>query len=315
MTDYLECYNFFKECRAFALKHERFMTACKRIREQNEKVDPKLLYALAELFVDIKREMESTCIEHKCIVNLYDTDEDMQSDISSIPESENDDMEEGSSTDESDNEEDENETDESNNEEDENETDGSEIEVEKADDKDADVDNEDYDDDLADFFQTTNCCIHELIDPFFQAMIETKQTDVIREIQKLNDQYEQSCLRFNDWFSPHEMDECALMMKEIISNYEKEGTAYFKLCESKFIKLLVTCCRETINDKEGKNIFGENYGKIIDSEYPLNKMRKMFTKEDYMVKILDHICYNIMPDVCDYLEERQSNILQKMKCT
>ena len=104
MTDYLECYNFFKECRAFALKHERFMTACKRIREQNEKVDPKLLYALAELFVDIKREMESTCIEHKCIVNLYDTDEDMQSDISSIPESENDDMEEGSSTDESDNE-------------------------------------------------------------------------------------------------------------------------------------------------------------------------------------------------------------------
>ena len=315
MTDYLECYNFFKECRAFALKHERFMTACKRIREQNEKVDPKLLYALAELFVDIKREMESTCIEHKCIVNLYDTDEDMQSDISSIPESENDDMEEGSSTDESDNEEDENETDESNNEEDENETDGSEIEVEKADDKDADVDNEDYDDDLADFFQTTNCCIHELIDPFFQAMIETKQTDVIREIQKLNDQYEQSCLRFNGWFSPHEMDECALMMKEIISHYEKEGTAYFKLCESKFIKLLVTCCRETINDKEGKNIFGENYEKIIDSEYPLNKMRKMFTKEDYMVKILDHICYNTMPDVYDYLEERQSNILQKMKCT
>ena len=315
MTDYLECYNFFKECRAFALKHERFMTACKRIREQNEKVDPKLLYIIAELFVDIKREMESTCIEHKCIVNLYDTDEDMQSDISSIPESENDDMEEGSSTDESDNEEDENETDESNNEEDENETDGSEIEVEKADDKDADVDNEDYDDDLADFFQTTNCCIHELIDPFFQAMIETKQTDVIREIQKLNDQYEQGCLRFNGWFGPHERDESALMMQEIFLNYEKEGAAYFKLCESKYIKLLVTCCRETINDKEGKNIFGENYEKIIDSEYPLNKMRKMFTKEDYMVKILDHICYNTMPDVYDYLEERQSNILQKMKCT
>ena len=237
----------------------------------------------------------------------------MQSDISSIPESENDDMEEGSSTDESDNEEDENETDESNNEEDENETD--ESENEKADDKDADVDNEDYDDDLADFFQTTNCCIHELIDPFFQAMIETKQTDVIREIQKLNDQYEQSCLRFNGWFSPHEMDECALMMKEIISNYEKEGTAYFKLCESKFIKLLVTCCRETINDKEGNKIFGENYGKIIDTEYPLNKMRKMFTKEEYMGKFMNHIAYNTMPDVYDYLEERQSNILQKMKCT
>ena len=315
MTDYLECYNFFKECRAFALKHERFMTACKRIREQNEKVDPKLLYALAELFVDIKREMESTCIEHKCIVNLYDTDEDMQSDISSLPESENDETEEGSSNDESDNE---NDTDES-----ENETEESEIDDDndmcddEAAESDDEVDNDEdnYDDEMADLFQTTNCCIHELIDPFFQAMIETKQTDVIREIQKLNDQYEQSCLRFNRWFSPHEMDECALMMKEIISNYEKEGTAYFKLCESKFIKLLVTCCRETINDKEGKNIFGKNYEKIIDTEYPLNKMRKMFTKEDNMVKILDHICYNTMPDVYDYLEERQSNILQKMKCT
>ena len=310
MTDYLECYNFFKECRAFALKHERFMTACKRIREQNEKVDPKLLYALAELFVDIKREMESTCIEHKCIVNLYDTDEDMQSDISSLPDSEaeNDEMDEGSSTDESDNE---NETDGSENEDD------NDMSDDEADVSDAEVDNDedDYDNDMADLFQTTSCCIHELIDPFFQAMIETKQTDVIREIQKLNDQYEQGCLRFNGWFGPHERDESALMMKEIFLNYDKEGAAYFKLCESKYIKLLVTCCRETINDKEGNKIFAENYEKIIDSEYPLNKMRKMFTKEDYMVKILDHICYNTMPDVYDYLEERQSNILQKIKCT
>ena len=314
MTDYLECYNFFKECRAFALKHERFMAACKRIREQNEKVDPKLLYAIVELFVDIKREMESTCMEHKCIVILYDTDVDMKSDISSIADSEAE-NDEGSSNDESDNE---NETDES-----ENETDRSEIEDDndmrddEADVSDAEVDNDedDYDDDMADLFQSTNCCIHELIDPFFQAMIETKQTDVIREIQKLNDQYEQGCLRFNGWFGPHERDESALMMQEIFLNYEKEGTAYFKLCESKYIKLLVTCCRETINDKEGNKIFGENYGKIIDTEYPLNKMRKMFTKEEYMGKFMNHIAYNTMPDVYDYLEERQSNILQKMKCT
>merc|ERR1712235_180459 len=100
-------------------------------------------------------------MEHKCIVNLYDTDVDMESDISSLQDSEAE-NEEGSSNDESDNE---NETDES-----ENETDRSEIE-----------DDNDMSDDEADVFQSTNCCIHELIDPFFQAMIETKQTDVIRE--------------------------------------------------------------------------------------------------------------------------------------
>ena len=305
MDDYFESYNFFKECTAFANMHQRFLSACQRIKDHKEKVDPKMLDTIAELFVGAKREMESTCIEHKSIINLYDSD--MESDISSIPESTNSETENDieKETDES-----EKETDVSENEDD------SDMSDEEAEDRDADVDEDDYyDEDMADLFHTNNCCIHELIDPFFQAMIETKQTEVIREIQKLNDQYEQSCLRFNGWFSPHEMDECALMMKEIISNYEKEGTAYFKLCESKFIKLLVTCCRETINDKEGKNIFGENYEKIIDSEYPLNKMRKMFTKEDYMVKILDHICYNTMPDVYDYLEERQSNILQKMKCT
>ena len=235
MTDYLECYNFFKECRAFALKHERFMTACKRIREQNEKVDPKLLYAIVELFVDIKREMESTCMEHKCIVNLYDTDVDMESDISSLQDSEAE-NDEGSSNDESDNE---NDTDESENETEESEIDDdndmSDDEAAESDDE-VDNDEDDYDDEMADLFQTTNCCIHELIDPFFQAMIKTKQTDVIREIQKLNDQYEQGCLRFNGWFNPHERDECALMMMII----EKLALLSTKLLDVKRIK---ECCR------------------------------------------------------------------------
>ena len=311
MTDYLECYNFFKDCRAFALKHERFITACKRIREQNEKVDPKLLYPIAELFVDIKREMESTCIEHKCIVNAYDSDVDMESDISSIPESVDSEteIEEKKETDES-----ENETDESDN-----DTNGSEIDDDMSDDEadDSEVKNEEeyYDDDMADLFNTVNCCIHELIDPFFQAMVETKQTDVIREIQKLNDQYEQGCLRYNDWFSPHEKDECAQMMQEILSHFDGEGTNYFKICESKYIKLLVTYCRDKIDDKEGNKIFNENYEKIIDSEYPLNKKRKMFTKKEYMQEFMNHIAYNGMPEIYDYLEERVDNIVQKLKCT
>ena len=143
-------------------------------------------------------------------------------------------------------------------------------------------------------------------------MIETKQFDVIRKIQLWNDECEQKCLRFYKWFSPHEKDECALMMKEIISNFEKEGTNYFKLCESKYIKLLATYCKDVINEKTGKTMFDKNYEKIIDSEFPLNKKRKLFTNSDTINKILDHIRDETMPILKKYLEERQRNILIQM---
>ena len=199
MADYFECYNFFKECSAFATMQQRFLSACQRIKDHNEKVDPKMVDTIAELFVGAKREMESTCIEHKSIFDLYDSD--MESDISSIPESTNSETENDA----------EKETDESEKETDVSENEGdNDMSDEEAKDSDADVD-EHYDEDMADLFHTTNCCIHELIDPFFQAMIETKQFDVIRKIQLWNDECEQKCLRFYKWFSPHEKDEWAKM--------------------------------------------------------------------------------------------------------
>ena len=301
MDDYFETYNFFKECTAFANMHQRFLSACQRIKDHKEKVDPKMLDTIAELFVGAKREMESTCIEHKSIINLYDSD--MESDISSIPESTNSESENDveKETNES-----EKETDVSENEDD------SDMSDEEAEDRDADVDEDDYyDEDMADLFHTNNCCIHELIDPFFQAMIETKQFDVIRKIQLWNDEYEQKCLRFCKWFSPHEKDECALMMKEIIFNYEKEGSNYFKLCESKYIKLLATYCKDVIDEKKGTNMFDQNYAKIIDSEYPLNKKRKLFTKDYIIKKLMRQIGDEATPMLNEYFEERHNNILKK----
>ena len=301
MDDYFETYNFFKECTAFANMHQRFLSACQRIKDHKEKVDPKMLDTIAELFVGAKREMESTCIEHKSIINLYDSD--MESDISSIPESTNSETENDieKETDES-----EKETDVSENEDD------SDMSDEEAEDRDADVDEDDYyDEDMADLFHTNNCCIHELIDPFFQAMIETKQFDVIRKIQLWNDEYEQKCLRFCKWFSPHEKDECTLMMKEIIFNYEKEGSNYFKLCESKYIKLLATYCKDVIDEKKGTNMFDQNYAKIIASEFPLNKKRKLFTKDYIIKKLMRQIGDEATPMLNEYFEERHNNILKK----
>jgi len=62
------------------------------------------------------------------------------------------------------------------------------------------------------------------------------------------------------------MDECAIMMKEILSNYEKEGTDYLKLCESKYIKVLSTYCKDVIDEKTGKELFDQNYARLIDLE-------------------------------------------------
>ena len=77
MDDYYECYNFFQECRSFVIKHQNFLAACKRIREHNENLDPKMLNSFVDLFADVQEEMEATCKEHKCIIN-YQTDNESE---------------------------------------------------------------------------------------------------------------------------------------------------------------------------------------------------------------------------------------------
>ena len=94
-----------------------------------------------------------------------------------------------------------------------------------SDNEDNGVDEVDYN--MAEFFQNDNCCIHELLEPFLEALKQTNQYDVVQEIRKLDDENEQSCLRFDKWFSPHEKDECVMMMNEILFNFNSEGTKYF----------------------------------------------------------------------------------------
>ena len=300
MDDYYECYNFFQECRSFVIKHQNFLAACKRIREHNENLDPKLLNSFVDLFADVQEEMEATCKEHKCIIN-YHTDTESESDISDIIESEDSDENE-TDNDESD-ENESNTTNESDNEMDDNESD---------EDKNSEDDEMDYDDDMADFFETTNCCIIELLKPFYEAMIETKQFDVVKKIQIWNDEYEQKCLRFHNWFSPHEKDECSMMMKEILFNYDRDCTNYFKLCESKYIKLLATYCKDVIDEKTGNKMFAQNYAKLIDLEYPLNKKRKLFTRNEIIDKLLKHIRDEAIPILNEYMSERHNHILKKL---
>ena len=292
MDDYYQCYNFFQECRAFVIKQQNFLAACKRIREHNENLDPSMLNSFVDLFADVQEVMGATCKEHKCIIN-YHTDNESESDISDIIESEDsdeneteDDKSESNTTNESDNE-----SDEEDNSED---------------------DEMDYDDDMADFFETTTCCINELLKPFYEAMIETKQFDVIKKIQIRNDEYEQKCLRFHNWFSPHEKDECSMMMKEILFNYDRDCANYFKLCESKYIKLLATYCKDAIDEKTGNKLFAQNYAKLIDLEYPLNKKRKLFTRNEIINKLLKDIRDVAMPLLNEYLAERHNHILKKL---
>ena len=71
MSAYQECYNFFKDCKAFVILHQRFLTACKTIRDQNEKLDIQMLNLIVDLYADIRKEMNSTCQEHKCIINYH----------------------------------------------------------------------------------------------------------------------------------------------------------------------------------------------------------------------------------------------------
>ena len=299
MSPYQECYNFFKDCKAFVVLHQRFLIACKTIRDQNVKLDTQMLNLIVDLFADIRKEMNSTCQEHKCIINyhLY-SDDESESDISDIAESDNhesddEDMDDTDTPDESDDD------DESVNEDD-------------SDNEDIGVDEVDFDYNMADFFQNDNCCIHQLLEPFLEALKQTNQFDVVKKIRKLDDENEQSCLRFDKWFSPHEKDECALMMKEIISNFEKEGTNYFKLCESKYIKLLATYCKDVINEKTGKTMFDQNYVKIIDSEFPLNKKRKLFTKNTIIHELMSQIKNETVTMLNEYLVERHDNILMKI---
>ena len=292
MDDYYQCYNFFQECRAFVIKQQNFLAACKRIREHNENLDPSMLNSFVDLFADVQEVMGATCKEHKCIID-YHTYNESESDISDIIESEDsdeneteDDKSESNTTNESDNE-----SDEEDNSED---------------------DEMDYDDDMADFFETTTCCINELLKPFYEAMIETKQFDVIKKIQIRNDEYEQKCLRFHNWFSPHEKDECSMMMKEILFNYDRDCANYFKLCESKYIKLLATYCKDAIDEKTGNKLFAQNYAKLIDLEYPLNKKRKLFTRNEIINKLLKDIRDVAMPLLNEYLAERHNHILKKL---
>ena len=299
MSPYQECYNFFKDCKAFVVLHQRFLIACKTIRDQNVKLDTQMLNLIVDLFADIRKEMNSTCQEHKCIINyhLY-SDDEPESDISDIAESDNhesddEDMDDTDTPDESDDD------DESVNEDD-------------SDNEDIGVDEVDFDYNMADFFQNDNCCIHQLLEPFLEALKQTNQFDVVKKIRKLDDENEQSCLRFDKWFSPHEKDECVMMMKEILFNFYSEGTKYFKLCESKYIKLLATYCKDNISEKTGNEMLGKNYAKIVDVEFPLNKKRKLFTNRDIIEKLLDHIRDETMPTLKKYVEERQRNILKQM---
>ena len=302
MNDYYECYNFFKECSAFVIKHKNFITACKRIRENKEKLDPKVYDEFVESFAIAEKDMDSTCNEHRCIVDYFpNANDETESDISDIEESDD--------SDQSENEDDE--MDDS----DTNSSDESENEVDESESDEEDNNSEDemeYDDDMADLFETEQCCIHELLKPFYETMIETKQFDVVRKIQIWNDEYEEKCLRFNQWFSPHEMDECAIMMKEILSNYEKEGTDYLKLCESKYIKVLSTYCKDVIDEKTGKELFDQNYARLIDLEIPLNKKRKLFTKKDVIHRLLKHIRNEAVPILNEFLVERHNNILKRL---
>ena len=302
MDDYYQCYNFFKECTAFVIKHKNFLAACKRIRDNNEKLEPKMYDALVDSFAIAEKDMNSTCNEHRCIVDYFqNADDEMESDISDLEESDDSDQSEKeddekdvtdtSSTDESENEDNENESDEEDN---------------------NSVDEMEYDDDMADFFETDQCCIHELLKPFYETLIETKQFDVVKKIQIWKDEYEEKCLRFEKFFSPHEKDECAIMMKEILSNYDKKGSDYLKLCESKYIKLLATYCKDVIDEKTGKELFGQNYAKLNDLEIPLNKKRKMFTKKDVIRGLLNHIRNETLPILNEYLVRRHDHILKKI---
>ena len=102
------------------------------------------------------------------------------------------------------------------------------------------------------------------------------------------------------------------MMKEIILNYEKEGSNYFKLCDSKYVKLLATYCKDVINEERGKNMFDQNYAKIIDLEFPLNKKRKLFTKDYIIQKLMRQIRDEATPMLNAYFEERHNNIHKKI---
>ena len=170
MSPYQECYNFFKDCKAFVILHQRFLTACKTIRDQNEKLDTQMLNLIVDLYADIRKEMNSICQDHKCIINyhLY-SDDESESDISDIAESDNhesddEDMDDTDTPDESDDD------DESDNEDDEDDSDN----------EDNGVDEVDFDYNMADFFQNDNCCIHELLEPFLEALKQTNQFDVIK---------------------------------------------------------------------------------------------------------------------------------------
>ena len=103
-----------------------------------------------------------------------------------------------------------------------------------------------------------------------------------------------------------------MMMKEILFNFDSEGTRYFKLCESKYIKLLATYCKDNISEKTGNEMLDKYYAKIVDVEFPLNKKRKLFTNRDIIEKLLDHIRDETMPILKKYVEERQRNILMQM---
>ena len=338
MSEYLECHNFFMECRSILNKHEHFLSACRKLSsyKYSKDVDPNFIDVMAKLYIEIKRGMENICDEHKCIIYDSETDEDMESEISDLCNSDTD----KSDTDESD-------TDESN-------TDGSNTDdtdvsdEEEEDDKDEDdeegenddeeqEENKDTDDikdkieseseensnednnidyeDVIDLFTSNHCCIKDIIEPFFNAMVEQKNEDIIRKIQKYDDEYEESCIRYTKWFNSHEKEECATILTEILSHYNIIGTKFFKVCPSNYIKLFAVCCRDSISSNLGEKLIGSSFEKIINDSFPLNKKRKLFTKKDIMEKLMKYVKDKTMPKVHRYLGKRTKYILSKAQNT
>lgn len=289
MDELKTCLNFFDECLTFKEKYERFERVCMSLDPDN--FDDESLKEAAEYYVLVKHELSELChLEcHKYEQNEEDSDDD---DMDTSLSEASDDSDDSDDSDE-----------------DSMSTDGEGEEGEEDDEEEEEEDDEEEDSTI--LLRTNQCCFDKILAPFFDAMEGNKLA--LSTIQREEDKKEEQCKRLEEWFTPTEKCLTAKLLQEICEGFHEKQHKFFRLCSSVHIKLLASYCKNIVKANTLEEMFGGNYKLLIDEKVPLNKKRKIFKDKENIDKLITYLKENTLPQVHQFIQAKQQEILEK--CT
>ena len=277
MEDLQECIDFFGECELFIEKYRKFERACRNLWNSDANLNLDLLRETAEYYVLTKHNLSEICLSH--FKQCKHESDSMSVDFSS--DEDTDDNDESDETDVSSNDE--------------------------SDETDEDETEEEEDDGI--LFQAESCCLEKILLPFFEAVEDKKVA--LSMIRKVEDSIESQYERLDQCFAPHEKKLSSKLLQEICHRVDQEGYKYFKRCSSIYVKMLTSYCKHVEKSNVLKEMFGDDYSRLLDDKVPLSKKRKIFTDQNKVAQLVEFIKENSLPDINQYIQDKQREYLEK----